>query len=201
MKVSSIKVKLNEKDIFAAIQEYAKVDGFSVDSLTFNDTINIACTLKKGLTIPIKAKIKIDEVYDNVLYLSIVDVNIAKIHIFNGIKNFALKKALKNFGEKGIQIDKDIISVDINVIVSNIPSVKFKLVSLFTKRGMLEAEVQDLEVNKTKEKDEVKEVKVKKEVEKSEPEKKEVKVEEKKPETNVTITKQDSVIVNEEKKN
>ncbi len=148
MKISTIKVKLTEEDIFSSIQEYVKVDNFKVESLTFGENINIACTLKKKINIALKAKIKIDKVVDNVLYLSILDVNVAKIHIFNGIKNFALKTALKDFADQGIKINKETISVDLDIIASKVPFVKFKLVSLTTANGALEAEVGDLEVIK-----------------------------------------------------
>ena len=153
MKISSIKVKLKDEDIFQAIQEYVKVDNFKVNSLTFNDTINISCTFKKKISIPIKLKVRIYEVEKNVLFLSIADLNLAKIHIFSGIISFGLKKALKDFKDQGIYIDKDIISIDMNVVGNKIPSAKFELVNLCTEKGYLEAEVKDLQITKPKEKE------------------------------------------------
>lgn len=148
MKITGIKVKLTEEDILGDIKEYVKVDNFQVESITFDDNINIECTYKKGIKITLKVKIQIDRVNDNILYLNIVDVNIAKIHILNSIKNLALKNILKDFEKFGVNINKNTISVRMETLFKVVPFIKFKLISLDILKGAIEAEISDLVVTK-----------------------------------------------------
>jgi len=157
--ITGIKIKLTEKDVFEGIKEYVKIDNLEVESIVFNNKINIRCTYKKGLKITLKAEIQIDRVANNILYLNIVDVNIAKFHIFNTIKNVALKNILKDFEKFGVNINKDLISIDIETLCKIIPFVKFKLIGLDVLKGCIEAEVKDLVIaEKNQVVEEIKEV-------------------------------------------
>lgn len=159
MKITGIKVKLTEEDILDNIKQYVKVDNFRVENITFDEKINIECTYKKGIKITLKVKIQIDRVSENILYLDIVDVNVAKIHILNSIKNLALKNILKDFEKYGVNINKNTIKVDIETVCKVIPFIKFKLIGLDILKGAIEVEIRDLVVTKgNEEKEEIEKI-------------------------------------------
>ena len=144
MKIAEIKVKLTDKDVLEAISEYVKVENFQVEEISFEDIIEFSCSYKKGLKFQFKVKIEIDHVEDNILYFKVIDINIAKIHIINGIKNYALKKLLNDFQDQGINIDKETISVNLNDILKKVPQVDFKLSTLYTLNGEIQVTVENL---------------------------------------------------------
>lgn len=145
MKIAEIKVKLTGKDVYEGICEYVQVENFKVEKISFEEIITVVCSFKKGIKIAIKVKMEIEKVIDNVIYFRILDINIAKIHILKGIKNFALQKLLKDFMEQGISIEKETISVKLNVILKKIPQINFSLKELYTLNGELQVNVENLE--------------------------------------------------------
>ncbi|MBC8061887.1 MAG: hypothetical protein H7Y18_14640 [Clostridiaceae bacterium] len=151
MKITGIKVKLSELDVLENIKEYVKVDNLIVEKITFDGKINIQCTYKKGIKINLTVKIEINRVSDNILYLNILDVNMSKLHILDSIKNLALKNILKDFKKFGVNVNKNIISVDVATVCNKIPFVKFKLVGLDALNGAIEAEVKDLVITQENE--------------------------------------------------
>jgi len=151
MKISGIKVKFTKEDALDSIKEYVKVDDLTVESIDFENKISIECTYKKGIKIKLKVKIQIDRVMGNVLYLNVVEANIGKIHILDKIKNMVLKNILKDFEKYGVNINKNIISVDIEDLCKQIPFVEFKLIGLNIIEGDIEAEVKDLVITKDNE--------------------------------------------------
>lgn len=151
MKITAIKVKITEEDALENIKEYVKIDNLKIESITFDNKIIIECIYKKGIKIALKVKIQIDRVVNNILYLNIEDVNIAKIHILNTVRNLALRNIVKGFEKFGINIDKNTISVDIETLCKVVPFIKFKLINLDILDGALEAEVKDLVITQENE--------------------------------------------------
>lgn len=150
MKIAEIKVKLTEEDVFEAICEYVKVENFQIEEISFKDIITIGCSFKKGIKILFKVKVEIYNIEHNVINFRIVDINIAKIHLIKGIKNYVLKKLIKDFEEQGISIDKETISVNLNTILKRVPNIEFKLVEIHAANGDLQVTVEELAYIKDK---------------------------------------------------
>lgn len=144
MKLSSVKAVLTAADIMQIIEEYVQVDGLAISGIELSDIITINGSYKKGMEIPFKAQIGLGNIYENNINIKIFSIKISKLGIFTPVKNFALKKILGDFSENGILVDKDIVTIDLNLISKVVPYVYFKLRSLKSINNSIEAEVEDL---------------------------------------------------------
>jgi len=143
MKVSAVKVMLTEKDILDIIEEFIKVEGLVINNLDIKELITVSGSYKKGVAVPFKAQVGIGSIQGNIVHVKIMNVNIAKLGILKGIKNFALKSFLKDFSDNGISVNKDTVIVDLNEIIKVVPAVNFKLRGITIINGGIEAEVED----------------------------------------------------------
>lgn len=157
MRVSAVKAVLTQEDILGIMKEYIKVEGLSFEDLTIDDFINLEGVYKKGINIPFKVKLGLGNIKDNVLNIKIFNVSVAKIGILKGIKNFALKKFLKEFEEYGIKVDKETISLDLNGVSKFVPFFYFKLNKITLTKGAVEAEIEDIVYAENKETIDIKE--------------------------------------------
>lgn len=144
MKLSSVKAVLTAADIMEIIEEYVQVEGLVISNIVLSDIITVSGSYKKGVEIPFKAQIGLGNIYENNINIKIFSIKISKLGIFTPIKNFALKKILSDFSDNGIFIDKDVVTLDLNLISKVIPYVYFKLKSLKSIDNAIEAEVEDL---------------------------------------------------------
>lgn len=144
MKISNVRAVLTEEDILSIVKDYVKIEGLTFSSLEINDLIYVTGCYKKGITIPFKAAVGIGNIYDNKINVKIFDIKIAKVGVFGGIKNFALKTFLKDFEEYGIKADKDYMEIDVNMISKLVPYVYFNLKSVKIVNNTIEAEVCDV---------------------------------------------------------
>lgn len=144
MKISSVKAVLTEEDVLGIIKEYVNVEGLTFESIEIDEFINVFGSYKKGVTIPFKAKVGIGNVHDNKINIKIFNISVAKVGVFGGIKNFALKTFLKDFESYGIKVNKDYMEIDMNLITKLIPYVYFSLCSVRIVNASIEAEVSDI---------------------------------------------------------
>lgn len=151
MKVSAVKAILTEEDLLSIIEDFVEVEGLVISEIKIEELITVKGSYKKGIKVPFKAKLGIGNVCDNIINIRIFNVNVMKLGILNGIKNFALKTFLKDFSEYGINVDKDSLALDMNLIMKLIPYVCFKLKSVKIVEGGLEVEAQELTYAKNKE--------------------------------------------------
>lgn len=151
MKISYVKAIIKEDEILELIKEYVKVEGLEINNIIINEFITIEGSYKFKVNFPFKANVAIGSINDSLLNLSIMNVKIGKIGVLNSIKNFAMKKIIKDFEEYGITSEKEIFSVDLTKVLTLVPFVNFKIKEVKPVEGSLEVELEDLAYIKDKE--------------------------------------------------
>lgn len=141
MKITSVKAIITEKDVLSIINEFVDVKGLNIEDIKIKDFITITGKYSK---FPFTAIIGIGDVYKDILYIKILDIKLKKWRVFNGIKNFALKKAISKFSHYGLSMQGDNLSVNMSVISKLIPKVDFKLKRINVLDGKLEVEAEDI---------------------------------------------------------
>ncbi|MBC2580196.1 YkvA family protein [Clostridium sp. DJ247] len=144
MKVSAVKVLLNDEDILSIISDYIDIEGLQIDNIEINELITIKGSYKRKISIPFTVKIGLGSILGNVINIKIFNIHVSKIGILNSIKNLALKKLLKDFVDYGIKVDKDIVTANLDVISKFVPYFYFKLKSINVISGAIEVEAENL---------------------------------------------------------
>ena len=144
MKVSAVKVVLTEEDVLSIIHDYIQIEGLKIDSIEIKELITVRGSYKKKITIPFVAKIGLGNIHGNIVNIKVFSVNVSKIGIFRGIKNIALKKLLSDFSEYGVKVDKDTVTLDLELASKLVPYFYFKLKTINIMDGALEVEAEDV---------------------------------------------------------
>lgn len=144
MKVSAVKVVITEEDVLSIIHDYIQIEGLKIDSIEIKELITVRGSYKKKITIPFVAKIGLGNIHGNIVNIKVFSVNVSKIGIFRGIKNIALKKLLSDFSEYGVKVDKDTVTVDLELASKLVPYFYFKLKTINIMDGALEVEAEDV---------------------------------------------------------
>lgn len=151
MKISGVKVLLREEDILSIIEDYLTIDGLTIESIEIKEIITIKGSLKKKIKIPFKAQIAIGNIDDNILNIRIFSVNILKIGILRSIKNLLLKKLLYDYDEYGIKVEKDNVSLNLDLVSRLIPYFYIKLKKITLMNESLEIQAEDIVYAQNKE--------------------------------------------------
>lgn len=144
MKVSEVRVVLTEQDILSIIDDYLNIEGLAVEDIRIKEFITIKGSYKKKITIPFEVKIGLGNICGNIINIKMLNFAISKIGIFSGIRNIALKKILSEFKEYGINVDKDIVTLDLHSASKLVPYFYFKLNSIRVINGALEVQAQNV---------------------------------------------------------
>ena len=147
MKISEVKVKLLGSDILSIINEFVKVDGLDLESAVINDGIQIKGNFRKSFKMDFFVKADILGCEKNKIKARLSKVKIFNLGIFRIIRSFVLKKIANQFREIGIESSKDIIIVDIDKILKDVPYIDFNLKEIYTKSSELWIEADDIEVS------------------------------------------------------
>ncbi|MFX0548155.1 YkvA family protein [Hathewaya histolytica] len=151
MNISNVKILLSEEDLLSIFKEiivYGKIKGLDISSVNFEgDKLNIKGTYKFKIKIPFSVKISFMYLKDNMLKLKINKVSIASLGIFTFIKNFALRKLLKDFMVIGIISYKDQVCIELDTLFTIIPYVSLILKNIDLKEDKLFVECEKLDVN------------------------------------------------------
>ncbi len=151
MNISELKVILTEKDLLSIINDvlknYVNLPQLKIDKLLIEDYLCIQGSYNYGINIPFDAKVSIEEVEDNRLYIVLQSINIKKIKIFNRVKNFILKTSLKKFKDVGITVDDNTLCINFYELCTIIPVVNFKLKKVTAIPFGLEVKFYDLNVD------------------------------------------------------
>lgn len=127
MLVSEVKVKLSGQDILGIVKEFVKLEDLKINNIEINEFLDVEGVYEKGLKVPFKVTVAIGSIYDNKLSLKITSAKIYKIGVFTSIKNFALKKAILNMKQQGIEVKEDNLILDLNILLKQVPYVEFNL--------------------------------------------------------------------------
>lgn len=152
MKISSVKVTLTEIDIMTLIKDYLKVQGLCIESISLGDFIEVRGSYTKGVPVPFFAKLALGSVDNNTINIRIFKVKVMKLHVINIIKKLALKLSLNNFKEYGINVNKENIRVDLDILSKKIPYVYFKIHKINSYNGYIDVFVDNIIYSKENEK-------------------------------------------------
>lgn len=144
MKVSKINVVLTEEDLLSALHDFVEVEGLSFNNIEIKEVITLKGSYKKGITIPFSVLLGFGNVKDNVVVLKLLKVKLSKIGIMRGITNLAIRKFLGNFGDYGVNVNNDTISLNLDLLTKIIPFISFKLNSILLTPRALQVELSDM---------------------------------------------------------
>ena len=147
MNISEVKVKLVGKDILSIINEFVKIDGLNLKSVTIEDGIILDGSFKKGIKIDFLMKVELVECFSNKITARIVKVKILNLGLFRIIRSFALKQLAKVFKEYGIESQKDKVTININTIIKDVPFVDLTIDEIFMKRSELWVEISNVNIS------------------------------------------------------
>ena len=147
MNISEIKVKLLGNDILNIINEFVKIDGLNIKSVSIHDGIVLEGSFNKGLKMDFFVKVELIECVQNKITARLVKVKILNLGVFRIIRSFALKKLAKAFKEYGIESEKDKVIIDINSVLKNVPYVELNVNEIFMKRSELWVEASDIKIS------------------------------------------------------
>lgn len=165
MKISNVNVSLSGDDIISIINDFMKVPGLSIDEVNLKDFIEIKGEYKALFKIPFSVKLALGNVDNNNIYMTILKIGISKLSIWSVVRRQALKIAVKNLKEQGIEVDieKDVLSLNLDGILEKLPvKLELALKTLTLKEEKIYVETKDIDFSLEKE---VKEEEVKGEIE------------------------------------
>lgn len=147
MNISEVKVKLTGNDILSIINEFVKVDGLDLRTVTINDGIILEGTLKKGINIDFNIKVQLVGCVHNKITVKIVKVKVLNVAFFRILRSFVLKQLAKAFKKYGIDSDRDKVIIDINTILQDVPYINLNISEVFMKKSEVWAEISNVEVS------------------------------------------------------
>ena len=147
MNISEVKVKLLGSDILSIINEFVKVEGLALKSVSIDDGIILEGSFKKGIKIDFFVKVELIECVNNKIVARIVKVKILNLGIFRILRSFALKQLAKAFKEYGIESKKDKVIININTLLKDVPYVDLNINEIFMKRSELWVEASDINIS------------------------------------------------------
>lgn len=154
MNISNAEVLLNEEDLLSILKDvitYGNIKGLEVSKVNYEeDLINIKGTYKFKIRIPFSIKLSFMYLKDNFLKLKINKISIAKLGIFSFIKNFALKKLLKDFMVIGIISHKGEVCLELNTLFTIVPYVSLILDEVRIEKDKLLVKVKEINVDLNK---------------------------------------------------
>ena len=81
MNISNIDVRLSGDDIISIINDFIKIDGLNISSVSINDDIVLEGNFKNIINIPFRIAVELKYVQDNVIVLSLGKVKLLKMGI------------------------------------------------------------------------------------------------------------------------
>jgi len=148
MKISNIQAQLTSNDVLSIINEFVKVDGLNINKIDiYGSEIEIGGSFKKGVSFDFTGIITLEGVIDGIINARFSKLKLSKFGIFRFAKNFALKKAIQFLKVKGITVNKDRVSIDLQKILLDITYVDLKPSNLYIRNNIIHAEIEELEIS------------------------------------------------------
>lgn len=154
MKISNVNVSLSGADIISIINDFMKVPGLSIDEVNLKDFIEIKGEYKALFKIPFSVKLALGNVDNNNIHMTILKISISKLSIWSVVRRQALKMAVKNLKEQGIEVDieKDVLSLNLDGILETLPvKLELALKTLTLKEEKIYVETKDIDFSLEKE--------------------------------------------------
>jgi uncharacterized membrane protein YkvA (DUF1232 family) len=147
MNISEVKVKLLGSDILSIINEFVKIEGLTLKSISIDDGITLEGSFKKWIKIDFFVKAELIECVNNKITARIAKVKILNLGVFRMLRSFALKQLSKAFKEYGIDSQKDKVIINIDTILKDVPFVDLTINEIFMKRSELWVEASDINIS------------------------------------------------------
>ncbi|WP_026886162.1 YkvA family protein [Clostridium beijerinckii] len=147
MNISEVKVKLTGNDILSIINEFVKIDGLDLRTVTINNGIILEGSLKKGINIDFNIKVQLVGCVHNKIIVKIVKVKVLNVGFFKILRSFVLKQLAKAFKKYGIDSDRDKVIIDINTILQDVPYINLNINEVFMKRSEVWAEISNVKIS------------------------------------------------------
>lgn len=147
MNISEVKIKLLGNDILSIINEFVKIEGLNLKSVSISDGIILEGSFKKGIKIDFLVKAEVVECVHNKIVARIVKVKALNLGFFRILRSFALKQLAKAFNKYGINSDKDKVIIDISTILKDVPYVDLTLNEVFVKKSEIWVEASDVNIS------------------------------------------------------
>ncbi len=147
MNISEVKVKLTGNDILSIINEFVKIDGLDLRTVTINDGIVLEGSLKKGINIDFNIKVQLVGCVHNKIIVKIVKVKVLNVGFFKILRSFVLKQLAKAFKKYGIDSDRDKVIIDIDTILQDVPYINLNISEVFMKRSEVWAEISNVKIS------------------------------------------------------
>lgn len=147
MNISEVKVKLLGNDILSIINEFVKVEGLTLKSVSINDGIILEGSFKKGIKIDFFVKAELIDCIENKISVRIVKIKILNLGVIKIFRSFALKQLAKAFEKYGIASEKDNVIIDIKTILRDVPFVDLNINEIFIKRSEVWVEVSNVNIS------------------------------------------------------
>lgn len=147
MNISEVKVKLLGSDILSIINEFVKIEGLTLKSISIDDGITLEGSFKKWIKIDFLVKAELIECVNNKITARIAKVKILNLGVFRMLRSFALKQLSKAFKEYGIDSQKDKVIINIDTILKDVPFVDLTINEIFMKRSELWVEASDINIS------------------------------------------------------
>jgi Uncharacterized conserved protein len=144
MRVSAVKAVFNEEDMLSIIHDYIQIEGLKIDSIEIRESIVVRGSYKKKITIPFLVELGLGNIHGNIVNIKVFSVKVSKIGIISGIKNITLKKLLSDFSEYGVKVNKDTVTVDLELASKLVPYFCFKLKTISMIDSALEIEAEEI---------------------------------------------------------
>jgi uncharacterized membrane protein YkvA (DUF1232 family) len=150
MNISSVVVKLTEKDLLGILKEYVENENLHIEKIVVDNSLNIDGWYKKKIKIGFKASVDFIEAVDNVISLKILSAGVSFLPIFMPFINFVLKKVSNKTKSIGINFEKGLLKVDFNKIAKIIPQVDFVIKKIYLFNNVVEVELEKIIYNEKK---------------------------------------------------
>ena len=147
MNISEVRVKLSGNDILSIINEFVKVDGLNLKSLSINNGIILEGSFKKVIKIDFLIKAELIECIENKIVVRIAKVKVFNFGIFRIFRSFALKQLSKAFKEYGIASKKDKVIIDIKTVLKDVPFVDLNIEDIFIKKSEVWIEASKIDIS------------------------------------------------------
>ncbi|MGL4873950.1 MAG: YkvA family protein [Clostridium sp.] len=160
MNISNVSVNLTGSDILSIINDFVKVEGLELKSVTIGNAIDVEGSFKKGIKINFKGTISDLSVVDGKVHCRFSSFKVYKLGLFRIFRSLGVKVALKFIGDLGIDGTKDKLIVDVDKILSGIKIIKLKVLDLYIQGETVCAHVGDINLNLSGNTEEVEEEKL-----------------------------------------
>jgi uncharacterized membrane protein YkvA (DUF1232 family) len=144
MKVSKAKIKLTEKDLIGIADDFLEVEGLTIETVEINEVIKINGNYRNKINIPFKAEIGIGRAKNNIVTVKLFKIHIYKVWAFKELAKLTLKALLKKFDGFGVEIEKDYLHIDLNVLSKFIPFVYFMVDEIHVNEGEIEVYAENI---------------------------------------------------------